>query len=305
MKKFIQKTVAGVSALAMTAALSATAVPAFADEYEAVQAQNFVDSFVDENENAIAQYCVENCESLDEAAELMELYEEGCALRVAEQTNDAISTASSNNHHINGAYYSGTNVASTPHRVVLFEMNTAAAMKGSIQITWNHGLVSCDPIKNTKDGFKSEKTHSLHAFFETNEETGEEYLDINGRIKNTTGAVSLMCRFGIDVFPKATSEAAVLSAFVLDARGMFSTNGKDSNFELHTYALGDFDHNGVVDAADASYMLELITYHKISFSYDSYNASISSSVCVLAADANEDGIVDLGDVQYVNNHKAS
>lgn len=32
MKKFIQKTVAGVSALAMTAALSATAVPAFADE---------------------------------------------------------------------------------------------------------------------------------------------------------------------------------------------------------------------------------------------------------------------------------
>lgn len=39
MKKFIQKTVAGVSALAMTAALSATAVPAFADEYEAVQAR--------------------------------------------------------------------------------------------------------------------------------------------------------------------------------------------------------------------------------------------------------------------------
>ena len=114
-----------------------------------------------------------------------------------------------------------------------------------------------------------------------------------------------MCRFGIDVFPKATSEAAVLSAFVLDARGMFSTNGEDSNFELHTYALGDFDHNGVVDAADASYMLELITYHKISFSYDSYNASISSSVCVLAADATEDGVVDLADVQYVNNHKVS
>ena len=52
-------------------------------------------------------------------------------------------------------------------------------------------------------------------------------------------------------------------------------------------------------------MLELITYHKISFSYDSYNASISSSVCVLAADATEDGVVDLADVQYVNNHKVS
>lgn len=174
MKKFIQKTVAGVSALAMTAALSATAVPAFADEYEAVQAQNFVDSFVDENENAIAQYCVENCESLDEAAELMELYEEGCALRVAEQTNDAISTESSNDHHINGAYYSGTNVASTPHRVVLFEMNTAAAMKGSIQITWNHGLVSYDPTKNK---FISEEGYNLNASVDTDEDIGEEYIN--------------------------------------------------------------------------------------------------------------------------------
>ena len=45
MKKFIQKTVAGVSALAMTAALSATAVPAFADEYEAVQEADFVQSY--------------------------------------------------------------------------------------------------------------------------------------------------------------------------------------------------------------------------------------------------------------------
>lgn len=35
------------------------------------------------------------------------------------------------------------------------------------------------------------------------------------------------------------------------------------------------------------------------------NASISSSVCVLAADATEDGVVDLADVQYVNNHKVS
>ena len=302
MKKFIQKTVAGVSALAMTAALSATAVPAFADEYEAVQAQNFVDSFVDENENAIAQYCVENCESLDEAAELMELYEEGCALRVAEQTNDAISTASSNDHHINGAYYSGTNVASTPHRVVLFEMNAKAAMKGNILITWNHGLVSYD---STKNKFISEGDHNLKASVDTDVDTGEEYININGRVKTTTGTVSRICRFEIGTLPKATSEAAILSAFVLDARGIYSTNGEDSNFELHTYALGDFDHNGVVDAADASYMLELITYHKISFSYDSYNASISSSVCVLAADANEDGIVDLGDVQYVNNHKAS
>lgn len=59
MKKFIQKTVAGVSALAMTAALSATAVPAFADEYEAVQEADFVQSYAVGDEQLVAEYLLD------------------------------------------------------------------------------------------------------------------------------------------------------------------------------------------------------------------------------------------------------
>ena len=39
MNETIKKTVAGISALAMAVTMSATAVPAFASEYEAVEVQ--------------------------------------------------------------------------------------------------------------------------------------------------------------------------------------------------------------------------------------------------------------------------
>jgi hypothetical protein len=46
MHKTIKKAIAGVSALAMTAAMSATTIPAFASEYEAIDAQEYVNSSV-------------------------------------------------------------------------------------------------------------------------------------------------------------------------------------------------------------------------------------------------------------------
>lgn len=41
-----KKAIAGISALAMTAAMSATTIPAFASEYEALDAQEYVNSSV-------------------------------------------------------------------------------------------------------------------------------------------------------------------------------------------------------------------------------------------------------------------
>ena len=46
MHKTIKKAIAGVSALAMTAAMSATTIPAFASEYEAIDSQEYVNSSV-------------------------------------------------------------------------------------------------------------------------------------------------------------------------------------------------------------------------------------------------------------------
>lgn len=48
MKKSAIKMIAGVSALAIFSSISATAIPAFAEEYDAIQEQDYVATFADE-----------------------------------------------------------------------------------------------------------------------------------------------------------------------------------------------------------------------------------------------------------------
>lgn len=113
MKKFIQKTVAGVSALAMTAALSATAVPAFADEYEAVQEADFVQSYAVGDEQLVAEYLLDHGFSIDETTELMNLYQQG------ETNNEVVAYASNSEKR---AYYSNYLIG-TEHHIAIITTN--------------------------------------------------------------------------------------------------------------------------------------------------------------------------------------
>lgn len=307
MKSIIRKTIAGISALAMTAAMTATTIPAFASEVDAIEAQNFVASYASEQEQAVAQYCADNCDTLEEAAEFMDLYEEGLALRASEESDYALLSTSSSTEkeiHINDVYYNGTRVASTPHRMALLVMNTTAALRGAIDVTWNQTRVTYD-IENEPHTICNGYNLSVNG--DKDAESGEQYIYVNGKIKKTTeeaGNASTLCYFPIEITKKATSEAAIHSAFTVYAGGMCSTNGIDSDVELHTYALGDYDHNGIVNAADASYLLDLLTHYDIEFTYASEHDNIIGPVSVLAADANEDGTVSLADVTWINRNKS-
>ena len=56
MKKSAIKMIAGVSALAIFSSISATAIPAFAEEYDAIQEQDYVATFADEQTQNVANY---------------------------------------------------------------------------------------------------------------------------------------------------------------------------------------------------------------------------------------------------------
>ena len=56
MKKSAIKMIAGVSALAIFSSISATAIPAFAEEYDAIQEQDYVATFADEQTQNVASY---------------------------------------------------------------------------------------------------------------------------------------------------------------------------------------------------------------------------------------------------------
>ena len=59
MKKSAIKMIAGVSALAIFSSISATAIPAFAEEYDAIQEQDYVATFADEQTQNVANYLLE------------------------------------------------------------------------------------------------------------------------------------------------------------------------------------------------------------------------------------------------------
>lgn len=307
MKSIMRKTIAGISALAMTAAMTATTIPAFASEVDAIEAQNFVASYASEQEQAVAQYCADNCDTLEEAAEFMDLYEEGLALRASEESDYALLSTSSSTKkviHIDDMYYTGKRVASTPHRMALLVVNPTASLRGFVEVTWDQKVVSYDMDK---------KPYTINSVYtglavEPTIDDGEQYISVSGRIKKTSDSIydgaSTLCYFPIEITGKATSEAAIHSAFAVDTRGIYSTNGIDSDVELHTYALGDYDHNGIVNAADASYLLDLLTHYDIEFTYASEHDNIIGPVSVLAADANEDGTVSLADVTWINRNKS-
>lgn len=308
MKNTMKKLTAGVSALAMAAALSATSVPAFAAEFESMESQEFVNSFEDERAHNVAQYCVDNCATLNEAREIMKTYMEGRALIDSESTTTPLTRSTKKTHAISGPYYSGSNLASTPHRAVILVMNTAATMEGSIKISWNHNKVKylCDE----KEPYKFFSNYSNMEFsLKTDQDTGDEFIKIEDRIKRTTdtaGDSASVCSFKIKAVSEATSESSVHSAFMIDTRGIYSTNGQDSDIEIHTYALGDYDHNGIVNSADSSYLLELLTGYDVTFTYGGSNSSeynaVSGPVSVLTADANESGTIDISDVTWINQH---
>ena len=112
-----QKTVAGISALAMAVTMSATAVPAFASEYEAVEVQEYVDSFADFETQKVVKYCLDNGLSLDETKEAVEIYQRGEEM-LSESEIATFSTTSAPN------YYNVSRLAPTTHFVMLIVATT-------------------------------------------------------------------------------------------------------------------------------------------------------------------------------------
>lgn len=302
MKNTMKKLTAGVSALAMAATLSATSVPAFAAEFESMEAQEFVNSFENPDTRTVAQYCLDNGLSLDEAKDVMDTYETGLTL-IAEReitARNAINTGK--------AFYSEKNVAQTQHYVVLIANNGAAS--GFVTLNLSFSL----------DWINYDMTTMPYTLINENADitvgkSSNSRIRVNGDIPNvyTTSkpAGVLYLPFGIEENIASGgdtyTESSVYHKFTLTRNYYDSANNKDTTFSYETFALGDVDHSGYVDEADSTYLLQFLV-HKIndlSFSYTDKSDNIANIVNFLATDTNHDGKLDLTDVTRINQWAAN
>ena len=294
MKKFIQKTVAGVSALAMTAALSATAVPAFADEYEAVQEADFVQSYAVGDEQLVAEYLLDLGFSIDETTELMNLYQQG------ETNNEVVAYASSGSKYYNenkpwGNHYLAF-IATNPKRL---KGTATMTVEGNLEqitdftdvstaFTYNGYVGSCtidDAYYDADDVAESEKVYRNFTFSNLKYNPATESKVFGTAFIHCTG--------------KARSEAELRQKINYE----YLISSTASLIKVETYIRADLNRDGSIDSTDwnaiATYMARLNKNadnadEALDFGFDDVIAPID--LAKLSADINCDGRLDDQDV---------
>ncbi len=299
MHKTIKKAIAGISALAMTAAMSATTIPAFASEYEAIDAQEYVNSFENPETREVAQFYLDNGISGDELKDMMSTYEEGLALLNSEQIDEsgiALTSASDSTTVVLGKgknYYNGTRMANSNHYAVITNDRPKANVVGNFIVSTSNA-VSYDIATHP---------HTLQSGYENlgfSTSKNQQQLIIAGTLESDSESVEAIVTFPFTA-GTATSEAKLRSGFTLSSN-FNSMNDVDGSYSMNTYALGDLDHNGIVDSADytlaSRFLVSLI--NKVTFNYKDVGPGVASAIFILAFDVNMDGQIDLSDAVGIN-----
>lgn len=297
MHKTIKKAIAGISALAMTAAMSATTIPAFASEYEAIDAQEYVNSFENPETREVAQFYLDNGISGDELKDMMSTYEEGLALLSSEDESGIALTSANSSPTVSlgngGNYYNGTRMANSNHYAVITNDRPQAQVVGNFIVSTSNA-VSYDIATHP---------HTLQSGYESlivRASNNQQYLTITGTLASDSESVEAIVTFPFTA-GIATSEAKLRSGFTLSSN-FNSMNDVDGSYSMNTYALGDLDHNGIVDSADytlaSRFLVSLI--NKVTFNYKDVGPGVASAIFILAFDVNMDGQIDLSDAVGIN-----
>lgn len=297
MHKTIKKAIAGISALAITAAMSATTIPAFASEYEAIDAQEYVNSFENPETREVAQFYLDNGISGDELKDMMSTYEEGLALLSSEDESGIALTSANSSTTVSlgngGNYYNGTRMANSKHYAVITNDRPKAHVVGNFIVSTSNA-VSYDIATHP---------HTLQSGYENlsfSTSKNQQQLIIAGTLESDSESVEAIVTFPFTA-GIATSEAKLRSGFTLSSN-FNSMNDEDGSYSMNTYALGDLDHNGIVDSADytlaSRFLVSLI--NKVDFNYKDVGPGVAAAIFILAFDVNMDGQIDLSDAVGIN-----
>lgn len=304
MKKILTSAIAIGSAMTL-AMLSAAQVFALDENAlqdgifneQAIAEQQFVNSFSDETTREVAEYYLNGGLSLEETADMVKIYEEG-----VEQMS--ISTQSGD---VTTPYYSTSKLCGTKHYVAVIEALPQYDVNEVFDITLNTRFLKCDPVVDKFTCFpytESSFAYSDYAFvFKSTASSTTIRTNVTANAKtNGTEAENKVAeplvRFRLhygDSTP--TSENALYKSISF-------SQVNQGGAEIETFALGDVNHDGVVDAQDQSYLTKFLigSVNDFDFKYSDGSNHFSYATNGLAADVNQDNVVDMLDAVQIGKY---
>lgn len=286
-------------AAALLFQLTAVSFPAYAAEYDAVQKEEFVSSFSDAETKQVAQYLVDNGLSLEESKDLMKTYEKGLAIIARESENSGIAMydledSADEEIHIDAPFYSETNLASTDHYIAVINTNVDRNVRGCLDFLFHEKYSYYD---NEVLYFLNNDTNisKLLPIYEDSDLSLTYKLITDGTYTGT----DIMCLVKVGTGINTFSESDLRNSI-----SMVDTS-HIGGFKMHTFALGDIDHNGIVNEADSTYLMKFLVHLSLEFSYNSGTDDTSSLMNIAAMNFNLDDKVDLEDAISLNRYIAN
>ena len=264
---------------------------------QAIAEQQFVNSFSDETTRKVAEYYLNGGLSLEETADMVKIYEEGVEqMSISTQSGDVTSP-----------YYSTSKLCGTKHYVAVIEALPQYDVNEVFDITLNTRFLKCDHAVDKFTCFpytESSFAYSDYAFvFKSTASSTTIRTNVTANAKtNGTEAENKVAeplvRFRLhygDSTP--TSENALYKSISF-------SQVNQGGAEIETFALGDVNHDGVVDAQDQSYLTKFLigSVNDFDFKYSDGSNHFSYATNGLAADVNQDNVVDMLDAVQIGKY---
>ncbi|MCI5845314.1 MAG: dockerin type I domain-containing protein [Oscillospiraceae bacterium] len=297
MKKIFCSTIAAVGATVL-AFSSAVQVFAFDEDNlqnglvteEAISKNQFLSTFSDSNLQQVASCCLEEGLSVNETSALMETYQIGLEQIQAES------------EVLPSPYYNTSALCDTKHFIAAIVIDPSQALDEIFDLVINNSRLTY----NDGDAFlcfpytQSQYTASFNSRIPANLVTASTTTirtDVTANALSASTSEGVL-RYKVNPTSNTTSERTLYGSISLNDR---LGNG---NIAFETFALGDVDHNGVVNAVDVTYLTDFVTFNRSDFNfiYSDGSNHYSAATNGLAADTNQDNAVDIRDVAQLNQY---
>ncbi len=287
----IKKLIAALTAITSMASLGVGTISASAADLDAINEKILNDTASDEEkfiaeyandseEMKIAEYVINSGISESDAELAMQIYEDG-----ARSAGDMDFT--------NVNYYSRSNLAPTQHYMITIFKDPENAYSGMKEIALNTANVKYGGTYTTFDDFDDYIDTFLCSY---GKKTDKFVISLTSVASELDDYVRLV-KFPFECVNSNLNEKIVRDSFKVDS---------DTSFAHESYAMGDADHNGIVDSTDSSYIMKYVVGSTdLGYNYRDCAANISGFVNREAADYDDDGKITISDVVALNKYLAN